>query len=67
MLVLFDSKSDIFRVTDSLALPFDPLVGTSNEALFSDIASIDIPANDLPAAENVCPAGDAKCEQGTPK
>ena len=39
---LFDtSKADVFRTADDLALPIDPLVGTSNESLFSDIALSD--------------------------
>ena len=38
---VFDvSRADIFRSAEDLTLPFDPLVSTSNEALFSDIASI---------------------------
>ncbi|PZN92641.1 MAG: hypothetical protein DCF31_15475, partial [Alphaproteobacteria bacterium] len=69
VLVLFDSKSEIFRVSDNLALPFDPLVGTSNEALFSDIAGIDIPANDPPAEAPPCrPGGPTPCaDQDTRK
>ena len=38
---IFDvSRADVFRSAEDLTLPFDPLVSTSNEALFSDIASI---------------------------
>ena len=40
-LQLFTSRSEILRSSDNLALPFDPLVGTSNEALFSDIVGSD--------------------------
>jgi filamentous hemagglutinin family protein len=53
-LSVFDSsRADVFRTGDDLTLPFDPLVGTSNEALFSDIASAaaigaDIPLTSLP-------------------
>jgi filamentous hemagglutinin family protein len=58
-LLIIDNNSEIFGTTDSLALPFDPLVGSSNEALFSDIAGLD------GAAEAVCTAGDARCTEGT--
>ncbi|PZU10122.1 filamentous hemagglutinin N-terminal domain-containing protein [Sphingomonas sp.] len=40
-LSVFDtSRAAIFRTGDDLTLPFDPSVGTSNEALFSDISSV---------------------------
>ena len=48
---VFDSSQvNILRTADDLALSFDPVVGTNNEALFAGLASID------PIAE------DAQCE-----
>jgi hypothetical protein len=48
-LSVFDSsRADVFRSGDDLTLPFDPLVGTSNEALFSDIASAVAIGADIP-------------------
>ena len=44
---VFDaSRAEVFRTGDDLTLPFDPLVGTSNEALFSDIASVSVVSED---------------------
>jgi len=51
---LFDvSRADVFRSAEDLSLPFEPLVSTNNEALFSDIAAIS-------------QAGDAPCAPGEP-
>ncbi|MBM6574780.1 filamentous hemagglutinin N-terminal domain-containing protein [Microvirga sp. SRT01] len=60
---IFDtSRSEIFRTADDLSLPFDPLVGTNNEALFSDIGGY-VPSTDQEcgtAATPCPPVGDAK-------
>ena len=43
LLSVFDSsRTDVFRPADDLAVPFDPVVGTSNESLFAEI----VPADD---------------------
>lgn len=39
---VFDSsRLDVLRAADDLSLPFDPVVGTNNEALFSGVSSVD--------------------------
>ncbi|MEH3106792.1 MAG: filamentous hemagglutinin N-terminal domain-containing protein [Sphingomonas fennica] len=59
---IFDSsRGEVFRTADDLTLPFDPLVSTSNEALFSDIASLSQIVED-PA----CPPGDETCRRRSP-
>ena len=35
------SRLDVLRAADDLSLPFDPVVGTNNEALFSGVSSVD--------------------------
>ncbi|KQR81242.1 hypothetical protein ASG07_12335 [Sphingomonas sp. Leaf343] len=53
---VFDtSRSEIFRTADDLSLPFDPLVGTNNEALFSDIGGY------VPSTDQACGTADAPC------
>ena len=42
LLQVFDvSRITVFRAADDLAVPFDPLIGTNNEALFSGFGLID--------------------------
>jgi filamentous hemagglutinin family protein len=42
VLNVFDSsRLDVLRAADDLSLPFDPVVGTNNEALFSGVSSVD--------------------------
>ena len=58
---VFDSSQvNILRTADDLALSFDPVVGTNNEALFAGLASIDPIAEDAacedPNSER-CPQG----------
>ncbi len=54
---VFDtSRSEIFRTADDLSLPFDPLVGTNNEALFSDIGGY------VPSTDQACGTADAPCQ-----
>ena len=44
LLNVFDSsRLNVFRAADDLALPFDPVVGTNNEALFSGFGLIESP------------------------
>ena len=41
---VFDaSRIDIFRSVDNFAVPFDPVIGGNNEALFAGVAAIDAP------------------------
>ncbi|WP_425229567.1 filamentous hemagglutinin N-terminal domain-containing protein [Sphingomonas sp.] len=47
LLNVFDaSRLNVFHTADDLALPFDPVVGTNNEALFSGFGLIDGPVTD---------------------
>ncbi|HEU0044802.1 filamentous hemagglutinin N-terminal domain-containing protein [Sphingomonas sp.] len=42
LLAIFDSsRAKVFGAGDDLAVPFDPVVGTNNEALFSGVGLID--------------------------
>jgi hypothetical protein len=42
LLSVFDSsRTDVFRPADDLAVPFDPVVGTSNESLFAETGPAD--------------------------
>ena len=76
-LQLFTSRSEILRSSDNLALPFDPLVGTSNEALFSDVVGSDPGADVVGGAVGtatpvVCVPGQRPCKDphtvsGAPK
>ena len=41
---VFDaSRLDIFRSVDNFLVPFDPVIGGNNEALFAGVAAIDVP------------------------
>ncbi|WP_326523468.1 hypothetical protein [Sphingomonas sp.] len=56
ILSIFDaSRTQILRASDNLSVPFDPVVGTNNEALFSGVSSIDAPLEDI--APPTCPEG----------
>jgi len=58
---IFDSsRLDVFRTSEDLTLPFDPLVSTSNEALFSDIAGLGADIG-LLTPDAPCPPNDRTC------
>ncbi|WP_028966348.1 filamentous hemagglutinin N-terminal domain-containing protein [Sphingomonas phyllosphaerae] len=63
VLNIFDSsRIDVFRAGDDLTLPFDPLISTSNEALFSDIAETAVCTNSgLTSPEEVSRTERAAC------
>ncbi|SFS03944.1 filamentous hemagglutinin N-terminal domain-containing protein [Sphingomonas jatrophae] len=60
LLNIFDeARANIFRTADDLAVQFDPVVGTNNESLFSDLGTIDFQFDDQkcdPATDSTCPA-----------
>jgi hypothetical protein len=61
VLNVFDaSRLDVFRSADDLALPFDPVIGTSNEALFSGFTLLDVP---LSGTQCTADAADPSCKQ----
>lgn len=66
LLNIFDSsRLAVFRAADDLALPFDPVVGTNNEALFSGFGLIDTPVTDTECtADTTSPACAQSREQG---
>ena len=66
LLNVFDSsRLNIFRTADDLALPFDPVVGTNNEALFSGFGIIDSPVTGTECTEDTTnPACGQQREQG---
>jgi hypothetical protein len=52
---LFDtSRAEIVRTADDLTLPFDPLIGTNNEALYLDTETVVPPADDC-EGDKPCP------------
>ncbi len=52
---LFDtSRAEIVRTADDLTLPFDPLIGTNNEALYLDTETV-APAADDCEGDKPCP------------
>jgi hypothetical protein len=56
-LAVFDaSRADLIRSADDLEIPFDPVVGTNNESLFSDVGGFDVP-DDAAASPEKCPPG----------
>ena len=63
---IFDSsRLAVFRAADDLALPFDPVVGTNNEALFSGFGLIDSPVTDTEcSADTTSPGCGQSREQG---
>ena len=66
LLNIFDaSRLTVFRAADDLALPFDPVVGTNNEALFSGFGLIDGPVSNTEcSADTTSPACAQNKEQG---
>ena len=66
LLAIFDSsQAQVFIIAEDLVVPFDPVVGSGNEALFSGIGSIDSGISDTecgPGATN--PACSQAQEQG---
>ncbi len=62
---IFDSsRLDVFRTSEDLTLPFDPLISTSNEALFSDIAELGVEIGadiGLLKPKAPCPPDDKTC------
>ena len=60
---LFDtSRAEIVRTADDLTLPFDPLIGTNNEALYLDSDVITVP----PSTGASAGASASNCEGKTP-
>ena len=60
---VFDrSRLDVFRSADDLALPFDPVVGTNNEALFSDLGPVESTTATECAADVTSPGCETKNE-----
>ena len=60
VLNVFDtSRLDVFRSADDLALPFDPVIGTNNEALFSGVTVLDTATGTACTAD----AADPSCKQ----
>jgi filamentous hemagglutinin family protein len=58
---VFDSsRLDIFRSADDFSLPFDPVVGSNNEALFAGISAIDVPASKDPDDKSDSPPPEEK-------
>jgi len=54
----------VFRTSEDLTLPFDPLISTSNEALFSDIAELGVEIGadiGLLKPKAPCPPDDKTC------
>jgi hypothetical protein len=56
------SQNNLFKLADDLALSFDPIVGSNNEALFSDLGTI-VYVPDEPECDA---ATDAACPNPTP-
>jgi hypothetical protein len=55
---VFDAAQAQLSSTDDLSVPFDPLVGTNNEALFSDLGTIDFSDDSLicdAESDKTCP------------
>jgi hypothetical protein len=54
---VFDERqASILNTADDLELPFDPIVGTNNEALFTGISSIDEVMDEPEEPEEDCSA-----------
>lgn len=61
VLNVFDaSRTRILRSEDNLAVPFDPVVSTNNEALFTGVSTIDLPPEETQAPPETCPPGSAE-------
>ena len=60
---VFDaSRIDIFRSVDNFSVPFDPIIGSNNEALFAGVAAIDVPV-----APVECDAGNTSAQCNVPQ
>ncbi|MFS0738568.1 filamentous hemagglutinin N-terminal domain-containing protein [Sphingomonas sp. 1P06PA] len=60
---VFDpAQANVFASSADLAIEFDPVVGTNNEALFSDLGTIDFNTDDMVRCD---PASDPTCRDTT--